>query len=148
MRTPMAHQSTPAVGLRKAEPADLEALDALEHRVFSTDHLSRRSLKHFLGSPTAEVIMAEHDGDLAGTAIVLFRPRSSVARLYSIAVAPHKAGRGVGPMLLAAAEAAAVEAAAVEAAAVAAAAPTMGSRLAEIGRHEDCRPGKEQQAAE
>src|ERR1700732_1716096 len=109
MRTPKAHPSTPAVRLRKAEGADLEALDALEHRVFATDHLSRRSLRHFLGSPTAEVIVAEHDGDLAGTAIVLFRPRSAVARLYSIAVAPHKGGRGVGPMLLAAAEAAAVE---------------------------------------
>ena len=76
MRTHIAHQSTPAVRLRKAEPADLDALDALEHRVFATDHLSRRSLRHFLRSPTAEVIVAEHDGDLAGTAIVLFRPRS------------------------------------------------------------------------
>jgi ribosomal protein S18 acetylase RimI-like enzyme len=109
MRTQMAHQSTPAVRIRRAQPADLEALDALEHRVFATDHLSRRSLRHFLRSPTAAVIVAEHDGDLAGTAIVLFRPRSAVARLYSIAVAPHKGGRGVGPMLLTAAEAEAVE---------------------------------------
>jgi hypothetical protein len=38
---------------------------------------------------------------------VLYRPRSAIARLYSIAVAPHMGGRGVGPMLLAAAEAAA-----------------------------------------
>src|SRR5437870_8726468 len=43
-------------------------------------------------------------------------------------------------------EAAAVEATAVEAAAVATA--TMVLRLAGTGRHEDCRPGKEQQAAE
>jgi len=109
MRMPIARQITPAVRLRQAEEADLDALDALEHRVFATDHLSRRSLRHFLRSPTAAVIVAEHDGDLAGTAIVLFRPRSSVARLYSIAVAPHLGGRGLGPMLLAAAEAAAVE---------------------------------------
>jgi ribosomal protein S18 acetylase RimI-like enzyme len=109
MLTHLARQSTQAARLRKAEPGDLDALDALEHRVFATDHLSRRSLKHFLGSPTAEVIVAEHDGNLGGTAIVLFRPRSSVARLYSIAVAPHLGGRGVGSMLLAAAETAAVE---------------------------------------
>jgi len=109
MRMPIAPQITPAIRLRQAEEADLDALDALEHRVFATDHLSRRSLRHFLRSPTAAVIVAEHDGDLAGTAIVLFRPRSSVARLYSIAVAPHLGGRGLGPMLLAAAEAAAVE---------------------------------------
>jgi ribosomal protein S18 acetylase RimI-like enzyme len=109
MRTHMAQKSAPAVRLRKALPDDLDALDALEHRVFATDHLSRRSLRHFLASPTAEVMVAEQDGELAGTAIVLFRPRSSVARLYSIAVAPHLGGRGLGTMLLAAAEAAAVE---------------------------------------
>ncbi|HLH98364.1 MAG TPA: peptidase C39 family protein [Xanthobacteraceae bacterium] len=77
--------------------------------MFATDRLTRRSLKRLLGSPTARVIVAEHDGELAGTAIVLFRLRSAVARLYSIAVAPHKGGRGIGPMLLEAAEAAAVE---------------------------------------
>src|SRR3984957_21029940 len=109
MRTQLAHQSTPAVRLRKAVPTDLEVLDALEHRVFAPAPPPRRSLRHFLGAATAEVIVAEHDGELAGTAIVLFRPRSSVARLYSIAVAPHKGGRGVGPMLLDAAEAVAVE---------------------------------------
>src|SRR5947209_13461225 len=108
MRTQTLQKSSPAIRLRKAQAADLEALDTLEHRVFATDHLSRRSLRHFLGSPTAEVMVAEQDGDLAGTAIVLFRPRSAVARLYSIAVAPHIGGRGVGPMLLAAAEAAAI----------------------------------------
>jgi ribosomal protein S18 acetylase RimI-like enzyme len=104
-----APKTAPAVRVRKAQAADLDALDALEHRVFATDHLSRRSLRHFLRSPTAEVMVAEHDGDLAGTAIVLFRPRSSVARLYSIAAAPHMGGRGVGTTLLAAAENAAVE---------------------------------------
>src|SRR5580693_3956288 len=109
MRTQLAHQSAPAVRLREAKAADLDALDALEHRVFATDHLSRRSLRHFLRSPTAVVLVAEHEGDLACTAIVLFRPRSAVARLYSIAVAPHKGGRGVGPMLLDAAEAVAVD---------------------------------------
>jgi ribosomal protein S18 acetylase RimI-like enzyme len=113
MRTQMsqkpAPKSAPAVRVRKAQAADLDALDALEHRVFATDHLSRRSLRHFLRSPTADVLVAEHGGDLAGTAIVLFRPRSSVARLYSIAAAPHMGGRGVGTMLLAAAEQAAVE---------------------------------------
>ena len=34
-------------------------------------------------------------------------PRYAIARLYSIAVAPHMSGRGIGPQLLAAAERAA-----------------------------------------
>jgi ribosomal protein S18 acetylase RimI-like enzyme len=108
MSAHVSPQPTPPVRVRKAERADLDALVELERRVFSTDHLSRRSLRHFLRSPTAEMIVAEDSGQLAGTAIVLFRPHSMVARLYSIAVAPHMGGRGVGPSLLAAAEAAAI----------------------------------------
>jgi ribosomal protein S18 acetylase RimI-like enzyme len=104
----MAQPTSPAVRIRKGELADLPALDALEHRVFATDHLSRRSLRHFLRAPTAAVLVAEAGGYLIGTAIVLFRPRSAVARLYSIAVAPHMGGRGVGTQLLESAEAVAL----------------------------------------
>ena len=109
MSVNLAHQLPPPLRVRTAEPGDIDALMELEHRVFTTDRLSRRSLQRFLKSPTAEVLVAEGEGGhLAGTAIVLFRPRSAVARLYSIAVAPHMGGRGVGPMLLAAAEATAI----------------------------------------
>ncbi len=109
MPSNLAHAPEPHARVRKAERGDLDALMELEHRVFATDRLSRRSLRHFLKSPTADVIVAEAgDGRLAGTAIVLFRPRSRVARLYSIAVAPHMGGRGVAAMLLDAAEAAAL----------------------------------------
>src|SRR5258705_13388969 len=99
----------PPIHVRTAQPGDIDALMELEHRVFATDRLSRRSLQRFLKSPSAVVLVAEEEGGhLAGTAIVLFRPRSAVARLYSIAVAPHMGGRGVGPMLLAAADAVAI----------------------------------------
>jgi ribosomal protein S18 acetylase RimI-like enzyme len=108
MPSRLAHAPVAEVRVRKAERGDIDALIDLEHRVFATDRLSRRSLRRFLQSPTAEVIVAEHGDGLAGTAIVLFRPRSLIARLYSISVAPHMSGRGIAPMLLAAAEAAAV----------------------------------------
>src|SRR5436190_13649320 len=99
----LARAQRSEIRVRPAERGDIDALMELEHRVFATDRLSRRSLRHFLQSPTSAVIVAqEPNGRLAGTAIVLFRPRSMVARLYSIAVAPHMGGRGVGPMLLAA----------------------------------------------
>src|SRR6516164_3258705 len=104
----LAHAPVAEVRVRKAERGDIDALNELEHRVFATDRLSRPSLRRFLKSPSAEVIVARHGDQVAGSAIVLFRPRSVVARLYSIAVAPYVAGRGVGAMLLAAAEAAAV----------------------------------------
>jgi [ribosomal protein S18]-alanine N-acetyltransferase len=86
---------------------DLDALVAQENAAFTIDLLSRRSFRHFLASPHACLIVAEESGKLAGYALVLFPPRSTLARLYSIAVAPHIGRRGVGRLLLAAAEAAA-----------------------------------------
>jgi ribosomal protein S18 acetylase RimI-like enzyme len=93
--------------LRPGVPADLDALLALEQAAFTTDQLSRRSFRHFMVSPNAALIVADHEGRLAGYALVLFRPRGAIARLYSIAVAAATAGRGIGPMLLAATEEAA-----------------------------------------
>ena len=97
MPSNLAHAPEPQLRVRKAERGDVDALMELEHRVFATDRLSRRSLRRFLTSPTADGDRGrEQGGQLAGTAIVLFRPRSAVARLYSIAVAPQMGGRGVG----------------------------------------------------
>src|SRR4051794_19133147 len=97
------------VHVRAAHVGDLAALMELEHKVFATDRLSRRSLRRLLVSKSADVLVAEETGGhLAGMVIVLYRPRSAVARLYSIAVAPHMGGRGIGKVLLNAAEASAI----------------------------------------
>jgi [ribosomal protein S18]-alanine N-acetyltransferase len=97
----------PPAKIRSGHIRDLDALVALENAVFTTDILSRRSLRHFLTAPKSSLIVAQESGKLAGYALVLYPPRSKLARLYSIAVAPHIASRGIGPLLLAAAEAAA-----------------------------------------
>jgi ribosomal protein S18 acetylase RimI-like enzyme len=97
----------PNTRVRRARRRDLDALLALEQRVFATDRLSRRSLRHLVASASARVIVAEERGRLVGAAVVLFRRGTSVARLYSIAVVPAMSGRGVGVALLQAAEAAA-----------------------------------------
>jgi ribosomal-protein-alanine N-acetyltransferase len=103
-----AHKSPPPIRVRTARSGDLDALIELENRVFSTDRLSRPSLRRFISARSATVVVAEGEGGhLAGTAIVLFRTRSALARLYSIAVAPHMSGRGVAATLLHAAETAA-----------------------------------------
>ena len=108
MSAPLVHKPASAVRVRAAKGRDFEALIELENRVFATDRLSRRSLRYLVHSPTAATIVAQGEGGhLAGTAIILFRRRSSVARLYSIAVAPAMSGRGVASRLLAAAERAA-----------------------------------------
>jgi ribosomal-protein-alanine acetyltransferase len=103
MATPKS-KLAPAIRIRTAEERDIDALVELEYRAFNTDRLSRRSLRRFLKAPSADLLVAEADGRVAGTAILLFRPRSKAARLYSIAVAPHMSGRGIAPQLLQAVE--------------------------------------------
>jgi ribosomal-protein-alanine acetyltransferase len=109
MQTALARQHMEAARIRPARPADLDALLALESQAFRTDRLSRASFRRLLAAPSAAVIVAELAGEFAGYALVLFRKRTPVARLYSIAVAPQAAGQGVGATLLAAAEQAAIE---------------------------------------
>jgi ribosomal protein S18 acetylase RimI-like enzyme len=109
MRAVALKPPLPEVQIRSGTADDLDALLELETKVFATDRMSRKSLRHFLGSPTAKILIAESEGRIAGSAVVLFRPKSAIARLYSIAVAPHSSGRGIGPLLLAAAEQAAMD---------------------------------------
>jgi ribosomal protein S18 acetylase RimI-like enzyme len=102
-----ARRRPPSVALRRGRVSDVAALVALEQAVFTTHVLSRRSFRHFLATPLASLIVAEAADKLAGYVLVLYPPRSTLARLYSIAVAPHVGRRGIGPLLLAAAEEAA-----------------------------------------
>jgi len=108
MQAALAHSIGSEVLLRRARPADVDALAELEARVFRGDRISRRGFRRFVRSPRAALIVAEEDGALAGYALVLFRTGSGIARLYSIAVAPQFAKRGVGSALLAAGEDAAI----------------------------------------
>src|SRR5205809_1033925 len=67
MPSNLAHQPVPPLRVRTAESGDIDALMDLEHRVFTTDRLSRRSLRRLLKSPSAEVLVAEEeDGHRAG----------------------------------------------------------------------------------
>jgi [ribosomal protein S18]-alanine N-acetyltransferase len=91
-----------SASLRRGRISDLDALLALERLVFKIEPLSRRSLRHFLTSPKVTFIVAMSGGSLAGYALVLYPPRSTLARLYSIAVNPNLYGQGLGRRLLAA----------------------------------------------
>jgi len=93
--------------IRRATPADLDALVALERAAFTTDHLSPRQYRTHLRSSSAIVLAAVDAPRLLGKAVVFFRRNSDIARLYSIAVADAARGRGIGEALLKAAETAA-----------------------------------------
>jgi ribosomal protein S18 acetylase RimI-like enzyme len=108
MHSALAHVAHPQLTLRPGVLTDVEALVALERQAFRGDRISVRGFRQFVRSPRAALIVAEEDGVLAGYALVLFRQKSGVARLYSIAVAAPFARRGLGSALLAAAEDAAI----------------------------------------
>lgn len=97
------------ISIREAHPTDITDLAALEEQAFASDRLSRRRLAALARSPTARLLVAHRDGELAGYALLLTRRNSRAARLYSLAVAPGSAGHGLGSRLLTAAEAAALE---------------------------------------
>lgn len=93
--------------VRDARSADLDALLALEQASFDGDRLSPRQYRHHLRSASARLLIVEDGARLLGSAVLLFRRGTRVARLYSLAVDPAARGRGVGRRLLAAAERAA-----------------------------------------
>ena len=89
MTRPKGRSSPLAAKLRRGRLRDIDELIAIEHAVFTTDILSRRSFRRFLTGRNATAIVAEESGKVAGYALVLYPPQSTFARLYSIAVAPH-----------------------------------------------------------
>jgi ribosomal-protein-alanine acetyltransferase len=86
--------------VREARPRDLDAIARLENESFDTDRVSRRSLREFLRAKHRPVVAATIDGELAGYALVALRKYARAVRIYSLAVDPRFARRGVGRALL------------------------------------------------
>lgn len=87
--------------VRRAASSDLDDLVALEQRSFSSDQLSRAQYRRHLDSDSALVMVASTSHrHFLGSAVLFFRKRSGVARLYSLATRPEARGRGVGTALL------------------------------------------------
>ncbi|OIO59491.1 MAG: ribosomal-protein-alanine acetyltransferase [Alphaproteobacteria bacterium CG_4_10_14_0_2_um_filter_63_37] len=93
--------------IRPATLEDLDLLVALENRCFSGDRISRRSFRHLLTKGHADTLVDVVGGDLRGYAMLLYNRGTSLARLYSMAVAPELLRQGVGAGLMDAVETAA-----------------------------------------
>lgn len=87
--------------LRPADLPDLPDLVRLEAACFTSDRLSPRSWRHLIQSPGADVAVALAQERLVGAGVLLRRKRSSVGRIYSLAVDPAQRGRGLALGLLA-----------------------------------------------
>lgn len=89
---------------RRATPADLDSLLALERATFATDRISRRQWRRYLASTSTSVLVIGPTGDIHAATVVFYRRNSRSARLYSLAVRDTDRATGLGNMLLAAAE--------------------------------------------
>ncbi|ATB66082.1 peptidase C39 family protein [Pseudomonas mosselii] len=97
------------IEFRLATFDDLPALLALENQCFALDRLTPRSFRWMLSHANASLLVAQRDGQLMGYALLLFHRGTSLARLYSIAIAEQARGRGLGARLLEQAERCALE---------------------------------------
>ncbi len=98
---------TEDIDIRPVQPADLDALEALEKRTFETDRLSRRSFRRWISGEHRAFKVATVDGVLAGYILIILHRGTRLARLYSIAVDSRMRGRGLGRKLIEAGEKAA-----------------------------------------
>lgn len=87
------------VRIRPARMPDLDELLALE-ALFPSDRMSRRSLRRFIESPRANVLVAENQGRVLGNLVLLTRKDSRTARIYSVIVDPQSRGLGLGRRLV------------------------------------------------
>lgn len=92
------------IEFRLATVEDLPALLALENQCFALDRLTPRSFRWMLSHANASLLVAQRDGQLMGYALLLFHRGTSLARLYSIAIAEQARGQGLGARLLEQAE--------------------------------------------
>jgi ribosomal protein S18 acetylase RimI-like enzyme len=90
--------------IRRAFPADLDALAAIEESAFAGDRISRRSMRRLIKRPSAILLVLEEAGLVRGYALLLTRKGSRSARLYSLAMDPSRSGKGAGSRLLKAVE--------------------------------------------
>ncbi len=88
-------------GLRKAGPADLDRIAALEAACFGAADgvFSPRQLRDLLNNPNAYWLLSL-DGKAMGCWLKVSNGRSQWARLYSLAVHPALRGQGWGKRLI------------------------------------------------
>lgn len=103
MREAEQTDSGAPIRLSPAGTQDLNALSQLEQSAFSGDQISARSWCRLISSMSATVTIASQNSAIVGASVLLHSERTSVARLYSIAVDPCARGQGISQRLLEAA---------------------------------------------
>jgi ribosomal protein S18 acetylase RimI-like enzyme len=91
--------------IRRATLDDIPELLRIENAVFDTNRFTERNFQHLLARARGITLVDTERGvHLQGYAMALYHRGTSLARLYSMAVAPRAHRRGIGSRLLAAIE--------------------------------------------
>ncbi|MBC6905621.1 GNAT family N-acetyltransferase [Saccharophagus sp. K07] len=95
---------------RIASLDDLQELVRLENLCFTHDRISKRSFRYFLTKSQAEIWVIDQSNSeklsdgasspLVAYGLVLFHRGTSLARIYSLAVAPQERGKGFARQLI------------------------------------------------
>lgn len=97
-------QGQSEISYRLADVDDLDELLAIEAECFSSDRLSRRSMRRWIKAEHGILLIQQVDGMNAGYGLVWCHRGTRLARLYSLAVRPRFRGRGLAQALLEALE--------------------------------------------
>lgn len=103
------HCAATAIGIRRANCADIPALVSIEERSFPTDRMTVRNFRYAITRAKAVFLVAERGDRVAGYGLVALHAGTPIGRLSSFAVAPEHRLTGVARRLLAALETAAAD---------------------------------------
>lgn len=90
--------------IRPGRASDLSELVRLEQVAFRADRFSKRQVRYLLTRAHGTVLVLESGEGLAGAVYLLWRRSGASGRLYNIAVDPAYQRKGLGALLLQAAE--------------------------------------------
>jgi ribosomal protein S18 acetylase RimI-like enzyme len=88
------------IKFRLARKKDIPRLNTIEQQCFDGDRLSRRSFQWIIENGHAELLCLEKDGIIAGYGLLFYRRGTTLARLYSFAIAPEFQGQGLSKPLM------------------------------------------------
>ena len=92
------------IGIHDVTSTDLSQLVVLETCCFATNRLSQRSFSHWIKSSYRVFLVAKGQAKITAYGLVIMRKSTRLARLNSIAVDQHVAGKVIGQQLLLASE--------------------------------------------